>query len=150
VKSNVDTSEKPKVLVVDDMHSIADTLVTILIQNGLDAMAVYGGLAAVEHCNNSEPDIVVSDVAMPDLDGVQTAMAIRRSHPNCKILLCSGQAITNALLEPARRGGQVFELVAKPVAPQEMVERVLRQLAAKRAEAAGGRKLKRCPSRKMA
>jgi len=117
-------STKPRVLVVDDERVIADTLTTILNQNGFDASAVYTGTDAVEHAVASRPDLVISDVIMPDMNGIEAAIRIRQVLPNCKILLFSGQAATADLLEKARAQGHEFEILAKPVYPQDLLARL--------------------------
>src|SRR5436190_11313528 len=106
---------KPKVLVADDEKVIADTLAIILNQNGFDASAVYTGTAAVERAREIKPDLIISDVIMPDMNGIEAAIRIRRVLPDCKILLFSGQAATADLLEKARAQGHEFEILAKPV-----------------------------------
>src|SRR5260370_24613994 len=90
---------KPRVLVVDDERRIADTLVIILNQNGFDASAVYTGTDAVDRARSSRPDLVISDVIMPDMNGIQAAIPIPNILPACRILLFSGQAATADTLD---------------------------------------------------
>lgn len=118
------TKPKPKVLVVDDERVIADTLAIILNQHGYEASAVYTGTAAVERARSVRPDLVISDVIMPDMNGIEAAIAIRKFHPGCKILLFSGQAATADLLENARAHGHEFEILAKPVHPQDLLSKL--------------------------
>jgi CheY-like chemotaxis protein len=113
-----------KVLVVDDEKVIADTLAIILNQNGYDASAVYSGKSAVERAQEVVPDLVISDVIMNDMDGIQAAIAIRGLLPRTKILLFSGQAATADLLESARAQGHEFEIMAKPVHPQDLLAKI--------------------------
>jgi CheY-like chemotaxis protein len=115
---------KPRVLVVDDEHVIADTLAIILNRAGFDATAVYSGNEAVEHARRIAPELVVTDVFMPDLNGIQAAIQIRSFLPSCKILLFSGQAATADLLENARAEGHEFEILAKPVHPQDLLAKL--------------------------
>ena len=117
-------ANKPKVLVVDDEHVIADTLAIILNQSGFDASAVYSGTEAVERARKTTPDLVITDVFMPDLNGIQAAIQIRSFLPSCKILLFSGQAATADLLENARAEGHEFEILAKPVHPQDLLAKL--------------------------
>ena len=117
-------STKPKVLVVDDEHVIADTLAIILNQSGFDAAAVYTGTAAVERAKKEKPDLIISDVIMPDMNGIEAAIRIRQILPGCKILLFSGQAATADLLEKARLQGHEFEILAKPVHPQDLLAKL--------------------------
>ena len=115
---------KPRVLVVDDERVIADTLATILNQNGFEASAVYTGTAAVDSARSSHPDLVISDVIMQDMNGIEAAIRIRQMLPACKILLFSGQAATADLLEKARAQGHQFEILAKPVHPQDLLAKL--------------------------
>ena len=116
--------KKPRVLVVDDEQVIADTLAKILDLNGYDASAVYTGTAAVESARSLQPDLVISDVIMPDMNGIEAAISIRGFLPTCKILLFSGQAATADLLENARAQGHEFEILAKPVHPADLLAKL--------------------------
>jgi CheY-like chemotaxis protein len=118
--------KRPKVLVVDDERVIADTLAIILNQRGYDASAVYTGEDAVEAARAISPDLVISDVVMKDreMDGIEAAIRIRQFLPNSKILLFSGQAATADLLESARAKGHEFEILAKPVHPQDLLAKL--------------------------
>src|SRR5438552_13311292 len=100
--SNNGLPSKPRVLVVDDEKVIADTLAIILNQNGFNASAVYTGNGAVEQARAVQPELIISDVIMPDMNGIEAAIQIRGFLPSCKILLFSGQAATADLLESAR------------------------------------------------
>ncbi|MBV8205341.1 MAG: response regulator [Acidobacteria bacterium] len=115
---------KPKVLVIDDERVIADTLAIILNQHGYDAAPVYTGTDAVERARAVRPDLIISDVIMPDMNGIEAAIHIREFLPECKILLFSGQAATANLLESARAQGHEFEIVAKPIHPQDLLAKL--------------------------
>lgn len=119
-----DTKSKPKVLVADDERVIADTLAMILNQSGFEAQAVYSGEKALELATTFEPDMLISDVIMADLNGIDAAIRIREIRPGIKILLFSGQAATADLLEKARARGYEFEILAKPVHPQDLLSRL--------------------------
>ncbi|MGP8225529.1 MAG: response regulator [Terracidiphilus sp.] len=119
-----ETKTKPKVLVVDDERVIADTLSMILNQSGFEARSVYSGEGALELARAFEPDMLISDVIMADLNGIDAAIRIRALLPGIKILLFSGQAATADLLEIARAQGYEFEILAKPVHPQDLLSRL--------------------------
>ncbi len=119
-----ETLEKRKVLVVDDERVIADTLVIILRRSGFDAVAAYSGEQSLEVAADFRPDMIISDVIMADMNGIDTAIQIRSLLPNCKVLLFSGQAATADLLERARAQGYEFEILAKPVHPQDLLARL--------------------------
>jgi CheY-like chemotaxis protein len=112
------------VLVVDDERVIADTLAMILNQSGFQARAIYSGEGAVEMATTFEPDMLISDVIMADLNGIDAAIRIRELLPKIKILLFSGQAATADLLDDARKKGYEFEILAKPVHPQDLLNKL--------------------------
>lgn len=120
-------SSFPRVLVVDDETLIADTIVQILNRSGFIAEAAYGGPEAIEAARRITPEIVLSDVLMPHLDGVETAIAIQELLPETRIVLFSGQAATVEILARARARGYQFELLAKPLHPSLLLEH-LRQI----------------------
>ena len=115
---------RPYILVVDDEKRIADTLVLILDSEGYAAEAAYEGSTALEICRWKAPDLVLSDVVMPEMNGMELAIAIRQQFRDCHILLFSGQADTTELLADAKRRGYNFELLAKPLHPEELVARI--------------------------
>lgn len=116
------TRNRRRILVVDDERTIADLLVLILKGYGWDARSAYGGKAAVAIAPDFAPDVVLSDVAMPDLDGIEACAQIRQSVPHCKVVLFSGQATTKNLLDRARTNGIAAEILAKPIDPQLLVK----------------------------
>ena len=114
----------PKVLIADDEQIIADTLARILVLSGYQAMAVYSGEQAVQAATEFSPDVLISDVVMQGMNGIEAALLIRRICPQCRVLLFSGQATTADLLSRARAEGYVFEILAKPVSPQVLLARL--------------------------
>lgn len=118
-----DTS-RPRILVIDDETAIADSLVEILSASGFDASASYSGTSAIEQARQQCPYIVLSDVVMPRMNGVETVRAIREICPEARILLFSGQAGTTDILEQARQRGEKFELLPKPLHPDELLKRL--------------------------
>jgi DNA-binding response OmpR family regulator len=115
---------KLKVLVADDERVIADTLALILKQNGFEATAVYSGEEAIETTKTFQPDVLISDVVMFGLNGIDAAIEIRKILPNCKVLLLSGQSSTADLLDEASGRGHDFEIVAKPIPPSALLARL--------------------------
>jgi DNA-binding response OmpR family regulator len=118
----------PLVLVVDDERVIADTLTTILSRSGFDAITAYDGETALALARATPPDLLISDVVMPGMTGVDLAIALTHVIPTCKILLFSGQAATVDLLEKARDSGHDFTTLTKPVHPTDMLRRVRESL----------------------
>jgi CheY-like chemotaxis protein len=112
---------RPLVLVADDEQIIAETLIAILSEEGFDVASANDGLAALEEAARLCPDIVLLDVAMPRLNGVEAAKRILSSMPKVRVVLFSGQAETADLLAEAREAGFEFEVLAKPVKPDALL-----------------------------
>lgn len=120
-----DTSEyRPVILVVDDESAIADTLTEILSRSGYAAMATYDGTDALETALLTPPELLITDVVLPGMSGIELAITIKRIFPDCKILLFSGQAATGDLLANAKSQGHQFTLLNKPIHPRELLTRV--------------------------
>ena len=111
-----------KIIVVDDEPIIADTLVNILEGEGHDALAVSHGESAIKWAKMVLPDAIISDVIMPGMDGIDTAKAIMKLLPKCRIILFSGQAASVDLLAKARAEGYTFEVLSKPINPDKLLE----------------------------
>lgn len=114
-------SSRLDVLIVDDEQIIADTLAVILSRSGYTTRAVYDGKTALEIANEDPPSLLISDVVMPGMTGVELAMTLTHSIPECKILLFSGQAATADLLDKARSMGHHFTIISKPVHPRDLI-----------------------------
>ncbi len=115
---------RPDILVVDDEKRIADTLSLILRMNKYVVQTAYDGGMAYRSCLEQEPRLVITDVVMPQMNGVELAIKIRSEMPECSVLLFSGQTTTMDLLREASERGFEFELLAKPVHPEQLLARV--------------------------
>jgi CheY-like chemotaxis protein len=115
---------RTKVLVADDEKLIADTLALILNGEGFEARAVYSGDQVLAITESFEPDFLITDVMMPDLNGIEAAIIVRAKLPACRVLLFSGQAATGDLLANARAQNHEFETLAKPVHPVELLAKI--------------------------
>lgn len=113
-----------RVFVVDDEKAISDTLSAILSLHGYEAHAFYNAESALAVCEEMPPEIVVSDVMMPGMSGIEMAVQIRNLIPSCRILLFSGQSSTQGMLEAAQRNGYVFDFLVKPVHPTDLLARL--------------------------
>ena len=117
-------SEPLRVFVVDDEFNIASTLQLILRHHGFEATAFTGPLEALEAVLAQAPDLLISDIAMPQISGVDLAMRVREAAPACKILLFSGESSSSSHLEAARAMGHSFEVLSRPLHPAELLKRI--------------------------
>jgi CheY-like chemotaxis protein len=110
-----------RVLVVDDEVTVADSLVMILKSRGYQATAVYSGECAINQAAKLEPDVLISDVLLPGMTGVEAAGRIMKIAPACRVLLVSGQMMTADLLQDSETPSYEFEILSKPVRPQDLL-----------------------------
>ena len=113
--------EPKRVLFVDDEKVIADTLAIIFANQGYVTRAVYSAEQALELISYWLPDLMIIDVLLPGMNGIDLAIRVKAEYPDCKLSLFSGQAATSDLLELAHQNGHSFDIVAKPVAPGEFL-----------------------------
>jgi CheY-like chemotaxis protein len=104
----------------------AESIAEILRSEGFDAIAAFSGQEAIDLVHELCPDVVISDVLMPEMDGVETAIHIRNVCPDTRVLLFSGQAATVDLLENAKAKGHQFELLPKPLHPLRLIAAIQR------------------------
>lgn len=114
----------PRVLIVDDECVIADTLALILNKSGFETRAVYSGETALEAAIALRPNVLISDVMMHGMNGIDAAIRISAHLPSCRIILFSGNATTTNLLRDAEAHGHHFEMLAKPIHPRTLLDRL--------------------------
>jgi CheY-like chemotaxis protein len=119
---------KPTVLVVDDERVIADTLATILRNEGFGATAVYSGTPAVENAREFPPNFLVCDIVLHEESGIETAMRIKTIRPDCTIVLISGAQASAEMLEQASAQGHEFEVLARPLHPTHLIDKLRRTI----------------------
>jgi DNA-binding response OmpR family regulator len=117
------STRTPVVLVVDDEPMVTDTLAAILMREGFHTMKAYDGRTALNLARAVAPDLLITDVAMPQMDGVELAIRLVAGLPSCKVILFSGHA-TCADVILAHNAGLQFPLLTKPVHPSEMLRHI--------------------------
>jgi DNA-binding NtrC family response regulator len=117
----------PSVFVVDDEPVIAETLYLILQRSGFAVKFFTDPKEALHAARIETPDLLLTDVVMPELSGIDLAISVQKDCPNCKVLLFSGQADTVDLLSNARKRGHDFKLLPKPIHPTEVLRHVREQ-----------------------
>ncbi len=110
-----------RVLIVDDEHLIATTLAQILNASGFEAKALFSGENAVPVASEFRPDVLLTDVIMRGMSGIDVAMQVAQVLPACRVILFSGQASTADLLNRAMAEGYCFEMLAKPIHPRDLL-----------------------------
>jgi CheY-like chemotaxis protein len=112
------------ILVVDDNQLIANSTCEILNLRGFCAIAAYDGSTALSLAAEMNPDILLSDVMMPIMNGVELAISVRKILPETAVLLITALTDTKGILEEARRKGYFFDVASKPIYPDELIRRL--------------------------
>ncbi len=111
------------VFVVDDEKVIAETLATILNGAGFIALAFDDPCQALVSARETPPDLLISDVMMPGMTGVDLGIRLREITPECRVLLFSGKPLGD-LAETLRSSGAEFEVLPKPMHPTDLLKRL--------------------------
>jgi DNA-binding NtrC family response regulator len=117
-------TNQSRIFVVDDEYMIATTLAMILKASGFEATSFTKPFEALEQAEGSAPDLLISDIVMPEISGIDLAIRMQEKLPRMKVLLFSGQASTADLMEQARKGGHDFEVLTKPIHPTEFLKKI--------------------------
>jgi DNA-binding NtrC family response regulator len=112
-------SDRRTVMVIDDDRVLADTLAEILRLHGFRPVALYSGEEAVEIAERLRPDVVLSDIRMSRLDGIETAKRIRTLYPDCRVILFTAHVVSTSMRKLIH--GLKFELLQRPLRPEDVL-----------------------------
>jgi Response regulator containing CheY-like receiver, AAA-type ATPase, and DNA-binding domains len=121
-----EAATKPSVLVVDDETGILDSLKILLRNEGFAPNVAHGGRAGLECLAASAPDIVLTDIRMPNVTGVEILAAARQSDPDVPVILMTAQATLQSAMQAVNEGA--FYYIQKPFRNDELVA-ILRRAA---------------------
>lgn len=128
------TAQSPNVLVVDDEQGILDVIRILLANNGFTPHTAHGGKAALEAIERVQPDIVISDIRMPGITGVEVLAAARAADPETPVILMTAQATLQSAVQAVNEGA--FYYIQKPFRNDDLlaiVRRASREPAGERA-----------------
>jgi len=114
--------KKPRVLVVDDEERFRRTLAKMLRAEGLTVAEAAGGEAALRALAEAAPDVVMLDIRMPGMSGLEALEEIKRRAPLTEVIMLTGHASLDAALEIMRRGG--YDYVLKPCPLEELLVKI--------------------------
>jgi DNA-binding NtrC family response regulator len=112
------------IFVVDDEFVIAQTVTMILQRAGYEARPFSEPKAALDAVADGSPDLLLTDMAMPEMNGIDLATRMQVLRPSCKVLVFSGQPSSPALVAKAQNEGHHFSFVSKPVHPSQLLEKI--------------------------
>lgn len=118
-----------QILVIDDDPAIRETLCRVLCREGHSAVEAVDGRVGVERLKEQPADLVITDILMPEQEGLETIMMLRRDYPEVRIIAISGGGRHGFLdiLKYAQQFGAAYTLV-KPFTPDELLKTVQRAL----------------------
>jgi len=114
----------PKILLVDDEERFRMTTGRLLGVRGFDAVPVGSAKEALEELWNRDYDVVVLDVRMPGMSGIEALAEIKRIRPEVEVIILTGHASVDAAVEIMRLGG--YEYLLKPCPIDELVDKIER------------------------
>jgi two-component system response regulator HydG len=132
-------SQKPSVLVVDDESGILDTLRILLRNEGFEVTTAQGGKAGLEQIRSGSHDIILSDVRMPQVSGLDILQAAREQDPMTPVILMTAQASLQSAIAAVNSGA--FHYIQKPFSNDELVA-ILRRACEFRAVRVENKQLK--------
>jgi two-component system, OmpR family, response regulator len=121
--------EKFKVLIVDDELDYLETIVKRLRARDVDVSGVESGYLALEALDRSSPDVIILDVRMPGMDGIETLREIKKRKPLTEVIMLTGHASVESGIQGMQLGA--FDYLMKPIALDELLEKVRQAYARK-------------------
>ena len=113
-----------RVFIVDDEPVIASTLATILRLSGYQATSFQNPLDALQRAPIDRPGLLISDIVMPQLSGIELAIQVKAICPACKVLLFSGSASYLDFSQDAERLDHHFHILPKPIYPGDLLRAI--------------------------
>ncbi len=104
--------KNPKLLLVDDEERFRTTLAKRLKEKGLEVAAVGSGQEALEEINKESFDVIILDIKMPGMDGIETLGEIKRKNPLVEVILLTGHGTIDTAIEGMRLGA--YDYLMKP------------------------------------
>ncbi|HHV46979.1 MAG TPA: response regulator [Tissierellia bacterium] len=115
------------ILIVDDASFMRMMIKDILGKNGFEVIGeADNGITAVEKYKELLPELVIMDITMPEMDGIQAVREIRNINPNAKIIMCSAMGQQAMVIEAIQAGARDF--IVKPFQHERVIEAVRKAL----------------------
>ena len=111
-----------KVLLVDDEEDFRKTLANRLRKRNFEVTEAEGGLQALEALDRQAGDIVVLDVRMPGMDGLEVLKRIKEDHPRAEVIMLTGHASVESGIEGMRLGA--FDYLMKPADTDLLIQKI--------------------------
>ena len=117
-------TSQAKVLIVDDEERFRTNLVKLLGVKGLEAVAVGSGMEAIKEITERPYDVIILDVKMPEMDGIQALEKIKKINASLEVIILTGHASVDVAVEIMKLGG--YEYLLKPYSTEELIDKIER------------------------
>ncbi|NLI82802.1 MAG: response regulator [Deltaproteobacteria bacterium] len=114
--------EAPKVLIVDDEERFRTILCKVLTAKGVDAQSVGSGREALEELARTPYDVVLLDVKMPEMNGIEALSELKKRHRSVEVIMLTGHASVDVAVEIMRLGG--YEYLLKPCPVDDLMDKI--------------------------
>ncbi|MEJ2222554.1 MAG: sigma-54 dependent transcriptional regulator [Desulfobacterales bacterium] len=109
----------PSVLIVDDEQSIVQSLSGLLSDEGFDVSTAVNGYEALKAIDSESPDVVLLDIWMPGIDGIETLKEIKKYNPHIQVIIITGHGTIETAVKATKLGA--FDLVEKPLSIDKII-----------------------------
>jgi DNA-binding NtrC family response regulator len=123
---------KPRIMIVDDEESFAKTLAERLTIRDYDVSVSFSGNDALEKIKNLNFDVVILDVAMPGIDGIDALREIKKLKPLTEVIMLTGQATVETAIKGMKLGA--LDYLMKPCETEDLAEKIKKAYERKAAQ----------------
>lgn len=123
---------KSNILVVDDENVAREFLTDILKLEGYNAVSVANGQAAIEYVRSHPVDLMIVDLRMPGMDGLEVIQVVNQTFPDTEVVLLTAHGSTDSAIQALRL--RIYDYLTKPAAPAQVLTSVKRGLARRSAK----------------
>ncbi|MEZ5583937.1 MAG: response regulator [Candidatus Competibacteraceae bacterium] len=113
------------VLTIDDEQAIREIIAAYLEDSGFQVIQAQNGLQGLEVCRKQQPDLVLCDLRMPEMDGLQVLTAMTREFPELPIIVVSGAGVIGDAIDALKLGA--WDYVTKPIEDMAVLEHAMEQ-----------------------
>ncbi|MFH1117446.1 MAG: response regulator [Pseudomonadota bacterium] len=114
--------ESIRVLIVDDEEEFVESIVKRLGGRGLHAVGATGGMQALELAEKQEFDVVILDVRMPRMDGIETLRELKKRHPLLEVIMLTGHGSVDSGIKGLQLGA--YNYIMKPAKIEELIKQI--------------------------
>lgn len=122
----------PTIMIVDDEPSILQSLEGLLTDEGFEVSTAPNGYAALQHVQTDAPDLILLDIWMPGLDGLETLKEIKKDNPHIQVIMITGHGTIDTAVQATKLGA--FDFIEKPLAIERVIVAINNALNFRRLE----------------